>query len=808
MTNDLLHRERHLESMMTGLGAARYYKRAVDDLSSTTGGKQVLKTLIGPTADAIRAWVDEAKAGGASRNLGVAHFVDQFNPEDVAYIVCRMLVSTCGHGDLNRAGFTAMLISRCLEEGMNAEAFKEQHPKVWVRLQKRLEHAPTPGRKQIIFKMAAGKIGFKTIQWDNNTRMRVGVSLIELACSATGAFRLQTIYKAGRSWAVVVAEEDTLRALDDRTQRCSLMEPHYMPMVVPPKPWTTPFDGGYHDRALKLKLVSSPKVTKAYFEELKGAQMPSVYRAINALQSTPWQINRKVLSILHDVWDAGLNLGGLPAADDTPVPPQPWGTGEPESTDQLNEWKARAARIRDGNRKLVSKRFQLQRKLWMADTYKNDPEIYFPHTLDWRGRMYPVVDALNPQADDVGRALLQFARGMPLGEEGGFWLAVHGANSFGFDKATFQERAEWVVEHQQFIIDSALRPLEGQRFWTQADKPYTFLAWCIEWTKMLAWVTNGGQQEDFVSHMPVGMDGSCNGLQNFSAMLRDEVGGAATNLLPQERPADIYQRVADVASKIVERDAAAGEVNAVYWLGKVTRKIAKRPTMTLPYGSGQYGFTDQIVEFLQKHKLDTGTAYVHGDDHLCARYLAKVLYDSLGAVVVKALEAMTWLKEVSSEVAKEKLPVWWTTPTGMPVCQVYRKVIGRNVDFVVLGRRFRLNLAVDSDEIDARKQAQGIAPNFIHSLDASHMVATVVKCLDAGIMDFAMVHDSYGTHAGNIERLNVLLREAFVEQYSRPVLQEFVDSVIGRAKQAQLPPPPATGSLDLAGVRDSEYFFA
>jgi DNA-directed RNA polymerase len=808
MTNDLLHRERHLESMMTGLGAARYYKRAGDDLSSTTGGKQVLKTLIGPTADAIRAWVDEAKAGGASRNLGVAHFVDQFNPEDVAYIVCRMLVSTCGHGDLNRAGFTAMLISRCLEEGMNAEAFKEQHPKVWVRLQKRLEHAPTPGRKQIIFKMAAGKIGFKTIQWDNNTRMRVGVSLIELACSATGAFRLQTIYKAGRSWAVVVAEEDTLRALDDRTQRCSLMEPHYMPMVVPPKPWTTPFDGGYHDRALKLKLVSSPKVTKAYFEELKGAQMPSVYRAINALQSTPWQINRKVLSILHDVWDAGLNLGGLPAADDTPVPPQPWGTGEPESTDQLNEWKARAARIRDGNRKLVSKRFQLQRKLWMADTYKNDPEIYFPHTLDWRGRMYPVVDALNPQADDVGRALLQFARGMPLGEEGGFWLAVHGANSFGFDKATFQERAEWVVEHQQFIIDSALRPLEGQRFWTQADKPYTFLAWCIEWTKMLAWVTNGGQQEDFVSHMPVGMDGSCNGLQNFSAMLRDEVGGAATNLLPQERPADIYQRVADVASKIVERDAAAGEVNAVYWLGKVTRKIAKRPTMTLPYGSGQYGFTDQIVEFLQKHKLDTGTAYVHGDDHLCARYLAKVLYDSLGAVVVKALEAMTWLKEVSSEVAKEKLPVWWTTPTGMPVCQVYRKVIGRNVDFVVLGRRFRLNLAVDSDEIDARKQAQGIAPNFIHSLDASHMVATVVKCLDAGIMDFAMVHDSYGTHAGNIERLNVLLREAFVEQYSRPVLQEFVDSVIGRAKQAQLPPPPATGSLDLAGVRDSEYFFA
>jgi DNA-directed RNA polymerase len=808
MTEDLLRRERQLESQMIGLGAARYYERATADITATVGGKQILKSLIAPTSEAIKTWLEEAKAGKASRNLGVAHFVDQFKPDDVAYIVCRLLVSTSAHGELRKLGFTAMLIARTLEDGMQADAFREQHPKVWVRLQKRLEHAPTPGRKAIIFKMATGKVGFKAIKWDHNTRMRVGVTLIELACAATGAFLVETIYTSGRSWNVITAAPETLQALDDRLQRCSLMEPHYMPMVVPPKPWTNPFDGGYYDRGLKLKLVSSPKVSKEYFEELKAAQMPSVYRAINAMQNTPWRINRKVLSVLHEVWDGGATLGGLPQADDQPIPVKPWGEDEPESTDQLNEWKARAARVMDANRKMVSKRFQLQRKLWVAGLYRNEEAIYFPHTLDWRGRVYPVVDALNPQADDTGRALLEFARGMPLGEEGGFWLAVHGANSFGYDKATFQERAEWVVEHQQAIVDSALRPVDGARFWTQADKPWTFLAWCFEWCRMLAHVTNGGQQEDFVSHMPVGMDGSCNGLQNFSAMLRDEVGGTATNLLPQERPADIYQKVADAASAIVDRDAANGEVNAVYWKGKVTRKLAKRPTMTLPYGSGQYGFTDQIVEFLQKHKLDTGTAYIHGDDHLCSRYLAKVMYDSLGTVVVKALEAMKWLKEVSSEVAKEKLPVWWTAPTGMPVCQVYRKVVGRIVDFEILGRRFCMSLAIDSDEIDARKQAQGIAPNFVHSLDAAHMVATVVKCLDAGVQDFAMVHDSYGTHAGNVEHLNRLLREAFVEQYSRPVLQEFVDSVLGRAKQAKLPPPPAVGGLDLEGVKASEYFFA
>jgi DNA-directed RNA polymerase len=41
-----------------------------------------------------------------------------------------------------------------------------------------------------------------------------------------------------------------------------------------------------------------------------------------------------------------------------------------------------------------------------------------------------------------------------------------------------------------------------------------------------------GRSEEFVSHLPVAFDGSCNGLQNYSMMLRDEVGGAATNLVP------------------------------------------------------------------------------------------------------------------------------------------------------------------------------------------------------------------------------------------------------------------------------------
>jgi DNA-directed RNA polymerase len=45
----------------------------------------------------------------------------------------------------------------------------------------------------------------------------------------------------------------------------------------------------------------------------------------------------------------------------------------------------------------------------------------------------------------------------------------------------------------------------------------------------------------YVSHLPVHMDGSCNGLQHYAALGRDEAGGRAVNLLPSNTPQDVYK---------------------------------------------------------------------------------------------------------------------------------------------------------------------------------------------------------------------------------------------------------------------------
>ncbi len=62
-----------------------------------------------------------------------------------------------------------------------------------------------------------------------------------------------------------------------------------------------------------------------------------------------------------------------------------------------------------------------------------------------------------------------------------------------------------------------------------------------------------------ISHLPISMDGSCNGYQHLSAMGLDPIGGRATNLMPfretrqgeasNVEPQDIYQWVSDLVCR-------------------------------------------------------------------------------------------------------------------------------------------------------------------------------------------------------------------------------------------------------------------
>lgn len=796
-TVSLIDQQHALEAESMALGIEKYQAALQAGEDTLPPGMRLIKAAVEPLSKAIIEAITEAQEGKASRSAGILKFLQQFTPERAAFITARRVI----HGVASREPLArlAMSLAQEMENCINYDKLEAEEPRLYKQLIQKIKRRTDEGRRAVIMRTQQNFARVETIKWGHSEKARLGVVLIEMMAATTGLIELVKVSKGKNNTPIMVtATATTLMWLEKAHARCEILQPSYMPMVVPPRRWESPYEGGYLTKDLSFPLMKT--ANKNYLEEMTHWHMPDVYGAINALQETGWSINQGVLRVAREVWDGGGRLGKLPVRDPLPLPPQGY---NPELDPvRHQEWKRTAAKVYDENVRLISKRLAVQSKLYLAEKFSPFKAIYFPHAMDWRGRVYPVSSMLNPQGDDLAKGLLQFAEGKALGETGGYWLAVHGANCFGVDKVSFEERVKWVKENHELILESALNPLDGHRFWTEADSPYCFLAFCFEWMGYSL------QGESYVSYLPVSWDGTCNGLQNFSAMLRDEVGGKAVNLVPSDKPSDIYSEVAKVSQRLID---AEDTEQSSRWAKGMNRRLAKRNTMTVPYGVSHYGMREQLRQEFQKMVDDGEQLPVGTDIWEDAAYIAGKNYEAIGEVVVAAREAMDWLQETAKVVAKNGLPIRWVTPAGLPVLQHYRVTEGKHLDFSVGGRRFRLTINITGHKLDGRKQSAGISPNFVHSLDAAHMMRTVNYCTQAGIRSFAMIHDSYGTHAADAQELAYQLRKAFVDQYSGDVLNDFRDQLIAQIPEEmanKIPPCPLMGTLELAEVMNSEYFFA
>lgn len=794
-----------LETFAIEEGIRRYRSALSEEgLSGVSAGDQLIKAAVKPMEEALRAWFATARAGIGARSAGVLHYLDQWDADVLAWVSASAIIQHLASGP--SLSSLATSLASTLEASENFDAVAKAEPRLAKKISRNLSRMTHLGNK-LVFLRKAGKLAdVKVIQWTVSTRTRVGTLLVALFEEATGLIALENVRRsATKTVTMVRATEPCLKWLEAAHARCELLTPLRLPMVCRPRDWTGPFNGGYLAKNLRQPIIKTRN--RAYLSELKEWDMPYVYEAVNVLQRTQWSVNTFVYDTMQALMLAGRQDGGLPAAEEFPLPATPWAEGETPDPETLTTWKREAGKVYAAREKNRSHRVQLQMCLWVAEKMiEQGNRFFFVYNMDWRGRLYPVSSGLNPQGDDISKGLLTFTYRHPLGSDGAYWLAVHLANSFGVDKVSFEDRVAWVLAHEEQIVACGRDPLL-ETFWAEADSPFVFLAACGEYTRLQEWVEQGHDQEAFMSSLPVGFDGSCNGLQNFSAMLLDEVGGKATGLVPAGVPADVYDDVRKAGQQIIDKEASEGHPVAIKWASGgervLTRDLTKQNTMTVPYGVTKIGMRDQLYRKLEDLPGALRAA--------SASYLADVNYRAIGDVVVAARAAMDWLREAAKVAASNGLPVRWTTPVGLLVMQDYREVVGETIDFVLFGKRRCVTVSRDGDKLNTRKQALGISPNFVHSLDAAHLMRTVLYSHDEGIKDFAMVHDSYGVHAGHATKLRDCLREAFVEQYTEPVLANFRDQLASQLppeKAAEIPELPPMGTLDLEQVKQSEYFFA
>jgi len=812
----LRERQLEIETEMGSLGVASYFKNlAKQGQAENVVGNALLENSLSPFIEKLKEFTEATKSGQARRLGSTARYLEFIGHKEVAYIALRRIIN--GISGRERLVTMAEGIVTLLEDELNYRAFKKEAPRLMDKIIRNLKAtaANADHKKKVLMGAKTKLAGIGKSELPPELRIKIGIKLIELVCELN-LCKMTTIPEGKKKTVTYVESTDSLQvwlALQNRT--CSLLSPVFLPMVHQPKPWSTIDDGGY----LETKLSLMKTRDKKYLAELSQVDMPVVYESLNALQDTPWRINKAIHSVMKSLWDTtGGGIAKMPLREGKPLPMKP--IDIETNPLALKEWKQKAAAIYNENFRNQSKVVALTQKLWLADRFIDEESIYFPHVLDWRGRAYAVPGFINPQSDDFGKSLLQFSEGKPLGSEGVAWLAIHLANTFGYDKVDFDKRIEWAEANSAAIIDSALNPIEGNRFWLLADSPFQFLAACFEW---LGYSIAG---EDHVSHISVSLDGSCNGLQNFSAMLRDERGGRATNLVPSPTPSDIYQEVADVVQTLVEADALAGDEYAQVWLKTlyrdgdvytykpIGRKLTKRNTMTRPYSVTAYGMRDQLIKELDEMVEDGDIMFPQGTDiALASHYLATQNLKAISQVVVAAEEAMKWLQDVSKIVSQSDLAIVWTTPIGLPVRQFYTTPLSEVLRVFIAGVETNVQFNKHGTTLNTRKQSAGISPNFVHSCDAAHMMRTISMCKAKGIKEFAMIHDSYGTHACDTRVLAETLREAFVMQYTGDVLANFRDEIIYQLRNQpklidKLPPLPQYGTLDLTTVLDSEYFFA
>lgn len=650
------------------------------------------------------------------------------------------------------------------------------------------------------FRRVAREKGLDYTSWGIGHRDVVGLYIMDkLRALGMITWNDRECYRGRMSTAYVTLVEEVEETIIQVERNIAITRPLYAPCIEPPLDWNGLTGGGWHTPEMRRSMPFCIKARPAAREALRRVPMPTLWVALNSLQKTAWRVNTRVLEAVSKV--ARLrNVKELVMNADVDKPPLPEFMAEgfdprtPEEQEEKKAWKAAMTAWYTRNSLQRVAHSRMAAALRQAREYRSYPSIYFVWFADSRGRLYPQASGISPQGSDLQKGLIEFSEGRGLsGEYAVSWFLINGANMWGFDKAPLAERAVWHEDNREKILAIASDPI-GNQDWLDADSPCMFLAWCFEYAD---WVHD---PETFETRLPVPLDGSCSGLQHLSAMLRDEVGGASVNLVPSPEKQDLYRDVASVATKLMAGSYDGSEIARMWNTHPMTRTTVKRWVMTTPYGVTKSSGMKYVAQELEADPETGEVAYK------MAAYAAPFVDSAIKQVVLKGMQIMAWLKAAGKDIAKrmdDDAVITWVTPSGFVATQGYYKHKDMTLRTKTYGHT-RITVRFEQPDRDPVRHGQALAPNFVHSMDAAHLhlVAREMSRRFPG-SSLAFIHDSFGTHADRTQGLYEILRDQFVRMYTEnDPLGDF------RREHGVEAPLPEAGTLNLDGVRDSEFVFS
>lgn len=348
-------------------------------------------------------------------------------------------------------------------------------------------------------------------------------------------------------------------------------------------------------------------------------------------------------------------------------------------------------------------------------------KFYFPVTMDTRGRMYYRGGLMTPQGVDFCKASFQFAESKKLGKSGFNAVCMHVANVCGQDKESIVNRIQWVKNNWETIMSVNTHMDVRQHF--KGASVFQALVACRELRRLSTLI---GAWKDKESNLVCHMDGTCNGLQHMAAITGDRATAEAVNCVAstyEDKPADVYGLVA----KQAEQHAID---TALEMILKYARDMAKDPVMVTSYGATETTVKANIEKYLVAEKESVTDADSIGDAYLLA------ISETAGAVT-QLTEALS--TRVNYAIAEGHKKFSWVTADGFMAATKYENDEAMVVRVGLFHVRKR---GMGAAPLDTRKTAQAMAPNFIHSIDATHLRMVINQCDH----ELVAVHDSIGSH--------------------------------------------------------------
>jgi DNA-directed RNA polymerase len=785
-------------------------------------------------------------------------------PDVIAIVTVETILSTLVNRlvvtDLEPVTATMMSdeIGHEIEWATHIANWRKHNPPLFAAYKKRLDEAGATARhREEVLRIGLNKKGRDpekassefleaTEEWPRTERVSLGKWLLLVAEKVTnGSIKLDRRPKGkGRikSFAYYVKlDQRAWKRLEEAVKRSAIGASMDRAMVCPPISWRDPRGGGYLIAKNRSHIISADKpyirrsLDVAFQSDEVRLGTETVFAAVNSLQRVPFAINEAVYDVASSAMGARLKLSELPDSFHEDLPPKPLDTSDKQL---MAAWTARAAIVHRNNESRRSKALWAHcvmaeasdlRTLKLFDDESTAPSngpFWFPHRLDFRSRIYAAGTALNPQGSDLARSLLRFHHGKPIGTGSGpVWLAAQVAKAFGRDKMSWEDRVRWTHDNEAMIERIADEPLGNRQQWENKEyKLWAALAAASEWTAY----RRGGSSGDFVTTLPVFIDGTCNGLQHFAALSGDARLAHVVNLLPGDSPEDIYQAVADrlLALVIDKADHHAGEERrkAQLWLrvmGRDTapRSLAKRVVMVRPYGGSHMVALEEVQAFLDeidpKRLQWGGDVPTAADEAKLVGWLSKHLQKALGDRVESANEIMSWLQSAMRLLCEYGVAdqLDWRTPAGWPWRNLYYDRTTTTVKVRFEGKPHETSVAEnDLTKFDAKAATKGVAPNFVQALDATALMFAVAEAEERGVTDMMAIHDCVGGLAPDMDIISQCVRSGFVLCHEERPLETFREAVLkalpnteARERLHDLPP---RGAFDVRTVLDSDYFFS